>query len=304
MRYTPRIGLPLDAGLAGAVGDVVGLVGLPRFHDAVLDLLCTVCAVDSCGAMMFYRRQRPQRLAHRYNAAERVLPEHAYLEGPYVLDPHYQSFLGGAASGAYWLRDVAPDDFFDSEYHRVFYAQLGLSDSIDLMCRLDDDTALVYFVERSARNPVFAQADLAALELVLPMVFAAAQRHEALTRAGTARDSDTVTHLKVQRTIETFGRSLLTQREREVLFYMLSGYSCALTAERLKTSEGTIKVHRKNIYIKLDIGSQAELFSLFIRCIPYASPGDAGGDPLQAYQSKPAASIPRAPAMELAAARC
>ena len=85
--------------------------------------------------------------------------------------------------------------------------------------------------------------------------------------------------------------SLLTQREREVLFYMLSGYSSALTAERLQTTEGTIKIHRKNIHRKLDIGSQAELFSLFIKCIPFASP-EAPADPLQAYQSKPATRGP------------
>jgi hypothetical protein len=73
---------------------------------------------------------------------------------------------------------------------------------------------------------------------------------------------------------------------------MLSGYSSALTGQRLATSEGTIKIHRKNIHRKLDIGSQAELFSLFIQCIPFATP-DAPRDPLQAYQSKPAkASTP------------
>ena len=39
---------------------------------------------------------------------------------------------------------------------------------------------------------------------------------------------------------------------RQVLFYMISGYSLALTAQRLNTTEGTIKIHRK-----LDASSQA-----------------------------------------------
>jgi len=103
------------------------------------------------------------------------------------------------------------------------------------------------------------------------------------------RDSDNLTHRKVQSTIENFASSLLTQRERQVLFYMISGYSSALTAQRLNTTEGTIKIHRKNIHKKLDIGSQAELFSLFINCIAFASP-DGTADPLQAYQSTPKAS--------------
>jgi hypothetical protein len=48
-----------------------------------------------------------------------------------------------------------------------------------------------------------------------------------------------------------------------------------------------VKNHRKAIHRKLDVGSQAELFALFLQCIPYAQPGNTV-DPLLAYQSKPA----------------
>lgn len=287
MRYAPRIALPLDDAMAEAIAATTLAIGRPEFFERVMDLLGRACTIDSGGAMVFFRHQRPRRLVHRFNPAERKLPEDTYLEGPYALDPSYQLFLRGAGNGVYWLREVAPDDFFESEYHRLFYSQIGLSDTIDLMWRIDDDTALLYFVERSVRNPAFLPADVAALQLVLPCVVAATARHHELTRSAAPPEVDTLTHRKVQSTIDNFARSLLTQREREVLFYMLSGYSSALTAERLETSEGTIKIHRKNIHRKLDIGSQAELFSLFIRCIPFARPGE-DEDPLEAYQSKPA----------------
>jgi len=276
--------------MAEALAATARAIGRADFFEAVLDLLGAVCAIDSGGAMVFFRTQRPRRLLHRVNPADRSVPEESYIDGPYALDPHYQSFLQGAASGVYWLREVAPDDFFESEYHRQFYSQIGLSDSIDVMWRIDDDTALLYFLERSARNPTFQSADIAALNVVLPYVVAASARHNELTTAGARPEVDTVTHRKVQSTIDNFASSLLTQREREVLFYMLSGYSSALTAERLHTSEGTIKIHRKNIHRKLDNGSQAELFSLFLKCIPFAAPDEAV-DPLHAYQSKPAKAI-------------
>ncbi len=67
---------------------------------------------------------------------------------------------------------------------------------------------------------------------------------------------------------------------------MLRGYSSALTAEKLNTSDGTVKIHRKNIYRKLEIGSQAELFSLFINCIPFARP-EENTDPAPALPAKP-----------------
>ena len=288
MNHAARIGLSLDATMAAAIACTMRSIGGSDFHEKVLDLVSTGCRIDSCGAMLFFRHQQPLRLSHRVSA-ERKLHGDSYLSGPYALDPNYQLFLRGAGSGVYWLRDVAPDDFFESEYYRVFYSQLGVADSVDLMWRIDDDTALLYYVERSIRNPAFAHTDVFALELLLPCVLGAAARHRELTAAEPPAAGDRLVHRNVRSTLENFGKSLLTQREREVLFYMLSGYSAALTADRLDSSEGTIKVHRKNIHRKLDIGSQAELFSLFINCIPFASP-DGMRDPLEAYQRKPAGS--------------
>lgn len=281
--------LPLNRVLVGALARMTAAIGTPDWFESVLNLLGTVCAVDSGGAMVYHRAQRPRRIVHRFNALERALPEDAYVSGPYVLDPHYQLFAAGCPSGVHWLRDIAPDDFFDSEYYRVFYSRIGLSDSIELLWRIDPDSALNIFIERSIRNAKFQNSDLLAINQLLPVIFSAAAKHHELTSAALRRDTDTLTHRKVQNTINNFARSLLTQRERQVLFYMISGYSSALTAQRLKTSEGTIKNHRKSIHRKLDIGSQAELFSLFINCIPFAAP-DGQADPLQSYQSAPASA--------------
>lgn len=195
--------------------------------------------------MVFHRNQGPQRLVHRFNLTERTIPEDSYLSGPYALDPLYRMFLQGAPSGAYWLKETAPDDFFESEYYRQFYSCIGLSDEIDVLWRMDDDTALIFFLERSVRNPAFLPVDLMAIDLVIPFVHAACGRHHQL--ASREPRPEDLTHRKVQ---------------------------------------GTIKIHRKNIHRKLDIGSQAELFSLFINCIPFAEPG-SDADPLEAYQRRP-----------------
>jgi DNA-binding CsgD family transcriptional regulator len=283
---TSHLCLPLDARLVSALAKMTESIASTDWFDAVLNLLGTVCSIDSGGVMVYHRQQRPRRILHRFNPQERALPEDAYLSGPYVLCPNYQLFAQGCPSGLYWLRDIAPDDFYESEFYRVFYSQIGLSDSIDLLWRINDDTALNIFMERSIHHSKFQLEDVVAIRLLLPLIFASSAKHHELTAAVSRRDSDNLTHRKVQSTIENFASSLLTQRERQVLFYMISGYSSALTAQRLKTTEGTIKIHRKNIHRKLDIGSQAELFSLFINCIPFALP-EGTGDPLETYQSAP-----------------
>jgi DNA-binding CsgD family transcriptional regulator len=281
-----QLHLPLSAELSAALAKMTQSIGTALWFDSVLNVLTTVCSVDSGGVMVYLNAQRPRRILHRFNAKERALPEDAYLMGPYALDPHYRMFAEGCPSGVHWLQDIAPDDFFQSEYYRVFYSQIGLSDSIELLWRIDENSALNIFIERSIRSAKFQASDLIAIHAVLPIIFAAAAKHHDLTASAASRDSDSLTHRKVQSTIENFASSLLTRREREVLFYMLSGYSSALTAQRLTTSEGTIKIHRKNIHRKLDIGSQAELFSLFINCIQFAAPDEAL-DPLQTYQRAP-----------------
>ena len=289
--YPTQLVLPLNAALVSALAKMTESIASADWFDSVLNLLGTVCALDSGGVMVFHRHQRPRRIVHRFNPLERSLPEDAFLSGPYALDPNYQLFLQGCPTGVYWLRDIAPDDFYNTEYYRVFYSQIGLSDSIDLLWRIDADTALNIFIERSINQPRFGPSDLLAIHALAPLIFASTAKHHELTVAASSRDSDKLTHRKVQSTIRNFGSSLLTQRERQVLFYMISGYSAALTGERLKASEGTIKIHRKNIHRKLDIGSQAELFSLFINCIAFASP-EGTGDPLQTYQSAPASAKP------------
>lgn len=285
--YKTPLCLPLHAELAFRLAKMTETIGSADWFDAVLNLLGSVCAIDSGGVMVYHREQRPRRILHRFNPRERTLPEDAYSSGPYALDPNYQLFTNGCASGVYWLHEIAPDDFYESEYYRVFYSQIGVSDSIDLIWRINDDSALNISIERSILNSKFQLEDMVAIKLMMPIIFAAAGKHHELTATASRSDTDDVTHRKVKSSIENFASSLLTRRERQVLFYMISGYSSALTAQRLETSEGTIKNHRKKIYRKLDIGSQAELFSLFINCIPFATPDDAI-DPLDAYQSAPA----------------
>lgn len=288
--YPSALCLPLNAALVSALARMTEAIGTADWFDAVLNFLGAACAFDSGGVMVYHREQRPRRILHRFNPEERALPEDAYVSGPYVLDPHYQLFAAGCPSGVHWLRDIAPDDFFQSEYYRVFYSRIGLSDSIELLWRINEESALCIFIERSIKHSKFQIADLVAIRILLPVVFAAASKHHELTATVSRRDADKLTHRKVQSTIENFASSLLTPRERRVLFYMISGYSSALTAQRLSTTEGTIKIHRKSIHRKLDIRSQAELFSLFINCIPFAVP-DGAVDPLKTYQSAPASAI-------------
>ncbi|MEG0302508.1 MAG: LuxR C-terminal-related transcriptional regulator [Gordonibacter sp.] len=66
----------------------------------------------------------------------------------------------------------------------------------------------------------------------------------------------------IKRSEAVANRYLLSQREREVLFFLGKGYNAARIQEELYISEGTAKTHIHHIYRKLDIHTQQELINM------------------------------------------
>ena len=63
----------------------------------------------------------------------------------------------------------------------------------------------------------------------------------------------------------------LTPREKEIVWLMLRGYPTSMIAKALAVSPGTVKNHRYRIYLKLDITTEREMFSLFLNDILLSS---------------------------------
>ena len=56
----------------------------------------------------------------------------------------------------------------------------------------------------------------------------------------------------------------MTKRERQISQLLLRGHSSKSVARQLGIAPGTVMVHKRNLFAKLGITSQYELFSLFI----------------------------------------
>ena len=57
---------------------------------------------------------------------------------------------------------------------------------------------------------------------------------------------------------------MLTDREREITQLLLRGHSVKSVANELRIAPGTVMVHKRNLFAKLGITSQYELFSRLI----------------------------------------
>jgi DNA-binding CsgD family transcriptional regulator len=77
-------------------------------------------------------------------------------------------------------------------------------------------------------------------------------------------ERDLTMHQRLTQCFEHFGESSLTQRERQITQLLLRGHSSKSVARELGIAPGTVMVHKRNLFSKLGITSQYELFSLFI----------------------------------------
>jgi len=103
------------------------------------------------------------------------------------------------------------------------------------------------------------------LRLVEPIVSAAMQRAwDSRDDRGNREDRNHGMHQRLTECFAHFGEDALTQREKEITQLLLRGHSSKSIARELGIAPGTVMVHKRNLFAKLGITSQYELFSSFI----------------------------------------
>jgi len=234
--------------------------------------------IDASSAMLttFPLAQPPQTSHHRLLANED--PQHqcdTYDAGAYLLDPFYRIALDEKIQGSFRIKDVSPEGFEDSEYYDLFYKKLGLLDEICLLFQFEDQAIVSMSVVRHTGERPFTKADIKQLDIVYPLIKSIlAKWRQSLEQASLPN-----LEWQLDNALINFGSSVLTPRESKIIHLILHGYSIKYIADKLENSVETIKHHRKNIYIKLDVSSQSELFYLFIASLK-AMPEGALVDPL------------------------
>jgi DNA-binding CsgD family transcriptional regulator len=189
-----------------------------------------------------------------------------YFSGGYLLDPFCLAVEQGLAQGFYHLEEIAPDNFFDSEYYKTYYLKAGSSEDSFYIVDTGLDTQVSVSLFQGFGGESLRVEQLHLLRAVEPLVreFISEFGRRGLQHShpeATVRDD---LKQRVQSAFEQFGCDVLTEREREVAHMVLRGHSVKSTASQMNISPETVRMHRKNLYLKLEVGSQSELFALFI----------------------------------------
>lgn len=274
-----------------SLSPVVDQLGKEDFFPRLIAMLASYLHVDHPQIWLFRRDLAPTAIYHEIQGRKEVNVQiDHYIEGGYLLDPFYLSAVNHQKSpGCYRITEIGNQQLKQSDYYRSYYAHLDTSDEIAYITELDDDATLHISLMRDMKTAHFSERELDFLRDIEPAIRSLSQVHARLVNLtdieGEKIDATGV-NKSVHRAFDLFGRSLLTGREKDVLGLMLQGNNTNRSAEKLGISPETLRRHRKNMYQKLDVSSQTELFSLFLNSLSHfeKSPSE---DPLASYFAKP-----------------
>ena len=236
---------------------VIDTVATREFYANLLAYLEGFFAFDNAIIYAFEYGQAPRCLIktekENSDAVNRI-----YQQGAYLDDPFYQALNGGGHGEIFTLRQLAPCGFYQTDYYRNFYRKTGWHDEAGVLLQLTPERGLGIFFGSARQTVGVRYPHLADLRGALTLVKSVARLHGEVVSANQPEPSIQLADCATQ------ARYALTPREREIVDLILNGNGSQQIAARLFISLGTVKNHRKNIYGKLNIGSQAELFNLFL----------------------------------------
>jgi DNA-binding CsgD family transcriptional regulator len=264
----------VPAAWAAASAEIVDHFDDPILPGLLARALSTLIEFEHSVVFVYRGKAKPIHIHDTFpNQARAGLAN--YVKNTYVLNPLYNAYQCGLKTGVYRLRDLASEGLVDRALFRKYricatsseeigYLTDGWPAGCEELCiamELPGGECAELTLSRKASGSGFADEDIASLSPVIPFLSAAVRRYWRHARSmylSNTQDTGTDAALRA------FGRNLLSPRERELAQLLLRGHSTASVGLRLGISATTVKTHRKNLYSKLGIATQFELFSLFL----------------------------------------
>ncbi|NHB61448.1 helix-turn-helix transcriptional regulator [Photorhabdus sp. RW14-46] len=233
---------------------VIESVATSEFYPNLLTWLEQFITFDNAIVYAFEQGSSPRCLSKTEKKNSDAINQ-IYQQGAYLQDPFYQALIDGADTDLFTLRELVPSGFYHTDYYLNFYRKTGWQDETGVLLKLSPQRQLGLFFGKE-NQPFFIQKPhWENLKTALEIIRSVARLHDDMTQQPPAAEMVC---------LDTQTRYALTPRECEIVELILQGKGSPQIAEKLFISTGTVKNHRKNIYQKLQIRSQAELFSLFM----------------------------------------
>lgn len=267
-RMNTPIATPEQALMHG-IADVILAVGQPSFPDKLLYLLRSTASFDDYVMLVYHPSAAPVVLQSSFANADHTVWER-YVHGAYLLSPFYEHCIRGHRGFAV-LKDIAPEDFYTSAYFADYFLPSCLVDEVGFIVQGQDHYSYLLSLGRTRTLDKFSARVQHKLNALEPIIQAAITRDDQLRHA--ERFHQQTSHAALKARLQAYGADKLTPREQDVMQLLIRGYSSKEAARVLDISPETERVHRKNIYAKLQVDSQKELLSQLFDALLTTSSG-------------------------------
>jgi len=240
--------------------DAVGDAG---FYKQIADFFVENVQCEFVGVFEFQRGLQPRHVYSSLTAFDNDMAK--YLRGMYILDPYFDLYENQNRTGIHHLNPDRWSGFEESDFFKFYWRHTGQNDEVGGLYEIAEDRCIHVSVAFDSIEGVRAENATTFMQTTEAICQAMFKRHVFAPGHTELRDEVTrrALHKVVSATLAEFGEGILTDREQSVVQLLLRGHSAKSQARILSISPGTVSIHRSNIYRKLDISGQGELFSIF-----------------------------------------
>lgn len=241
--------------------DLIGSLGADTFESTLVSSLRRLTGADHCLLISFRANNKHPLTLFSTGAIYQPLARecrHLYDEYYFQRDPNLDWLRHQAASGQPRIRQQNARELADGDYRHQLLERCGIEEKLAFMYQNDGQALCLNLYRLASEHST--RLDMSSLAQHGELLATLLQRHIQLTRQ----------HRMVfdlpwvrARLAAAVGKQL-TARELDVGSRIVLGYRSDAIALDLGVSPNTVLTHRRNLYDKLGIGTQNQLFGMVI----------------------------------------
>ncbi|MCP4815215.1 MAG: LuxR family transcriptional regulator, partial [Planctomycetaceae bacterium] len=223
------------------ISRAIAALGSKEFFPALVDAVSGQVKIDYPQVWLYHRDLPPRVLYHEIPTSALPSQVDLYLEGPYREDPFYQTSMNQPKSRIYRLDRVTMGSIEQTDYYSEYYSETGTVDEAIYLSKLRGGNVINLSMMRLSQHGQFSDEEYEALYLLADPI-------SELIKSHSEHDDFAVTHLiqpgidnQIDLAFRTFGASLLSPREKDVMELMLRGYGTDTTGDKLDIAVETVR---------------------------------------------------------------
>lgn len=242
------------------------------FTSKLMTFIASIVSHD-CSVILGLRKGKHPIYLYDSIKNNRELLFDRYLTSAFHDDPFYEMFISNEQQGVFLLKDVVKRDIDYQTYCNKFYLKTGWKDEISILIKVGTTRWVVIYLGCHHAGDSFSRLNVEMLKSYFTVIQSLCVQHWKQTEFLLAESVFPPESYSLKRRefivggLHSFGKDLLSTRERQVSHLILQGLDTKEIAKQLNITEGTVKNHRKRIYAQLRVTSLSELFQIFLNHI-------------------------------------